>query len=87
MSTSTTRAGRSGIGGIGALVALAGLAGLLGGCATTGEGPGAGTADSMGSATTTKTPAAGVVERDFYADWYDSTAVVLPPPPDAKARR
>ena len=87
MSTSTTRKGRRGIGAIGALAALAGLAGLLGGCATTGEGHGAGSVASMGAATTTKTPAAGVVERDFYADWYDSTAVVLPPPADAKARR
>ena len=84
MSTSTTRKGRRGIGAIGALAALAGL---LGGCATTGEGHGAGPVASMGAATATKAPAAGVVERDFYADWYDSTAVVLPPPADAKARR
>ena len=84
MSTSTTRKGRRGIGAIGALAALAGL---LGGCATTGEGQGAGPVTSMGAATATKAPAAGVVERDFYADWYDSTAVVLPPPADAKARR
>jgi hypothetical protein len=68
----------------GGLRALAGLAAaLLGGCATTGDGPGSGAA--AGSATGGS--AAERAERDFYADWYDSTAVVLPPPADATARR
>ena len=57
---------------------LAAVAAGLGGCASTGEGAGA----SGGAA-----PTAAMGRADFYADWYDSTAVVLPPPPTEKARR
>jgi hypothetical protein len=69
-----------------AVLAALGAAGLLGGCATAGSGAGAEAASRAQA--TAEAPAAGLVERDFYADWYDSTAVVLPPPPEAaKARR
>lgn len=56
-----------------ALILGGGLA--LAGCAS----PGGGGADR---------PAAGAggPRGTFYAEWYDSTAVVLPPPPPAEAR-
>lgn len=66
---------------------LLGVAALLGGCATAGGGAGAGGEAESRTRSTAEAPAAGLVERDFYADWYDSTAVVLPPPADAAARR
>lgn len=84
--TSSKRMDRRSVGVLAAMGMLLGTAGLLGGCATTGGGSGAEAASP--SQSTAETPAAGLIERDFYADWYDSTAVVLPPPPGAaKARR
>lgn len=66
----------------GAALLLAALSALAG-CATTGDIPKAAQAEQ------TSAPAPASIElarRDFYADWYDSTAIVLPPPP-ASARR
>jgi len=57
---------------------LAGLAAVafgLGGCAA----PGAKTAGVSGERT-------AFGDGAFYADWYDATAVVLPPPPEATRR-
>jgi hypothetical protein len=92
--TSSTRMNRRNWGGgvaMPAAVVALGVAGLLGGCATTGGGSGvagAGAEAASRAPATADAPAAGLVERDFYADWYDSTAVVLPPPPGGeKARR
>ena len=68
-------AGRGGFG----IAALVLVGALLSGCATSGGNTGGGAKDAP--------TAAALAERDFYADWYDSTAVVFPPPPAATARR
>jgi|GEM_PF-4138515 hypothetical protein len=48
------------------------------GCATTGSGE----TPESGGAMSSPTPGAA----DFYADWYDASAVVLPPPPQSTTR-
>lgn len=65
---------------LGALFLLAGVAALAG-CATTGETPKAAQAEQPAGPASVE-----LARRDFYADWYDSTAVVLPPPPAATRR-
>ncbi len=70
---------RKALAGLGA--GLLGLGGL-GGCATAPEKPAEAAAPVVGEAA----DAAALAERDFYADWYDATAIVLPPPPANPAR-
>lgn len=79
------------------LAAMAGLiavAGWAAGCATTGapEPAGKTRAESVGAAggsngaEPSSMASAAVGKGDFYAEWYDASAVVLPPPPVGNAK-
>lgn len=54
---------------------------FLGGCASTGAKGGSARSPAGAPATS---GVGGAASRPYYADWYDSTAIVLPPPPQAE---